>query len=299
MEVERNNREVELFLDSGAYSAFTQGVEIDIYEYIDFIKRNINIISVYANLDVIGDAEATWANQMIMEDAGLRPLPVFHYKEPFSFLEKYLKRGYDYVALGGLVTKDRANMRDWFDLVFEKYLCDKKGWPIVKVHGFGMTSLKYMIRYPWYSVDSTSWVLTGRMGDILIPKRTGGKYDYSKNPFKLTVSNSSPAQGKIGGHFNSHTKKQQEIFRQYFEEKGFIMGSSLFMEKDPEKYQLKDDERWNKKKDSMVEKVLTPGLSNDYRFRDQLNIIYFLELEKNLPKWPWQFKIKRKMMRFF
>lgn len=39
---------VNLFLDSGAYSAYTKGVNIDIQEYISFIKSNIKYISVYA-----------------------------------------------------------------------------------------------------------------------------------------------------------------------------------------------------------------------------------------------------------
>ena len=72
---------VDLFLDSGAFSAMTQGVKIDIYEYIDFIKEHEDVLEVYANLDVIGSAEGTWKNQMIMEEAGLKPLPVFHYGE--------------------------------------------------------------------------------------------------------------------------------------------------------------------------------------------------------------------------
>lgn len=300
MEVQRNDKPISLFLDSGAFSALTQGVEIDIQKYIEFIKRNIDVIQVYVNLDVIGDPVATFENQMIMENAGLKPLPVYHYKEPYYFLEQYLQRGYDYIGLGGMVaTGEKSSMRSWLDETFEKYVCDKAGWPKVKVHGFGMTALKYMMRYPWYSVDSTSWVLTGRMGDILIPKKTNGEYDYKKIPHKLTVSNTSPAQGKIGGHFNSCTESQQRIFREYFEGKGFRMGSSIFIEKDPEKYELKDGERWNKKKDGMVERVLVPGLSNDYRFRDQLNIIYFLDLEKKLPQWPWQFKTNIKMKGFF
>ena len=51
------NNKVELFLDSGAFSAFTQKVTIDIQEYIAFIKEHEDIIDVYANLDVIGMPE--------------------------------------------------------------------------------------------------------------------------------------------------------------------------------------------------------------------------------------------------
>ena len=44
---------VDVFLDSGAFSAWTRGMEIDIQKYIEFIKQNQDIITVYANLDVI------------------------------------------------------------------------------------------------------------------------------------------------------------------------------------------------------------------------------------------------------
>ena len=40
-------KKVELFLDSGAYSAKSQGVIINIQDYIKFIKENKDVISVY------------------------------------------------------------------------------------------------------------------------------------------------------------------------------------------------------------------------------------------------------------
>jgi hypothetical protein len=42
---------------------------------------------------------------------------------------------------------------------------------------------------------------------------------------------------------------------------------------------------------NFVETIIVPGLSNDYKQRDELNIIYFLDLEKSLPEWPWPFKL--------
>jgi len=59
------------FLDSGAFSAFTKNVSIDISDYIKFIKDNKNIFKNYAVLDVIGDAKETLKNQIIMEKQGL------------------------------------------------------------------------------------------------------------------------------------------------------------------------------------------------------------------------------------
>lgn len=55
---------IELFLDSGAYSAWSQKTKINLKKYIKFIKENEDVIDVYSNLDVIGSPEGTWKNQV-------------------------------------------------------------------------------------------------------------------------------------------------------------------------------------------------------------------------------------------
>lgn len=298
MKTKNKKNKVNLFLDSGAFSAWSQGAEINIHNYIEFIKKNIKYIDTYAVLDVIGNAEKTLKNQRIMEKAGLSPLPCFHYGEDIKYLKRYLKN-YDYIALGGMVPISTKDLRPWLDELFSKHICSKDGMPKVKIHGFGMTALTLMLRYPWYSVDSTSWVVTGRMGGILIPRKTNGKYDYTKNPIKLTVSSKSPATKKKEAHYTTFSPIQQKLFRKYFEGRGFKLGKSTFRKENPKTYTLADNEKWNKKKECIVETIIKPGLCNDYKLRDEINIQYFLDLEKNMQPYPWPFKLKRKMESFF
>lgn len=286
---------VELFIDSGAFSAFTQGVKIDLDEYIAFIKQYKDIISVYANLDVIGDAAGTLANQKQMEKAGLKPLPCFHYGEPVKYLQYYLER-HDYIALGGMAagpsgaTLSSTDKGKWLDILFSKYICDEDGMPRVKVHGFGLTSLKLMLRYPWYSVDSTSWVVTGRMGSIYVPKPWAHSLD---EVWKVSLSNRSPNQSEAGKHLSSFSPNQRQYVLEYIEKKGYKLGKSEFKTESAD-YALKDKERWNGKakgNQREVEMIIESGVCNDYRKRDEINIIYFLDLEKAMPKWPWAFKL--------
>ena len=282
---------VSLFLDSGAFSAWSQKTEIDIQEYIKFIKRNEKYIDVYANLDAIGDPQQTWKNQMIMEEAGLSPLPCFHLNEDYEWLNKYVEE-YDYIALGGMVGTSVVNLQPFLDQCFGKYICDDTGMPKVKIHGFGLTSLKLMLRYPWFSVDSTSWVVTSRLGSIYIPRYKGGKYVYDEQSWKISVSNKSPDRKEAGQHIETMTPKQKSIFLDYIKEKGFSLGASEFRKED-EDYELKENEKWNGKADKgkrEVEKIIEPGICNDYKQRDEMNIIYFLDLEKSMPKYPWSFK---------
>lgn len=126
----KKQNKVDLFLDSGAFSAWSQGVEIDIQEYISFIKEHEDIIEVYANLDDITSPQRTWDNQKIMEKAGLRPLPTFHYGEADEWLLRYLDAGHDYIALGGMVPISSDHLNTWLDRLFTKYLCSPMGSPI-------------------------------------------------------------------------------------------------------------------------------------------------------------------------
>lgn len=160
-----HNQFKDIFLDSGAFTAFTKNKKIDIDNYIEYVKKNKDIISVYANLDVIGDWEATQKNQEYIENQGLSPLATFHAGSPLSELERICKK-YDYIALGGLVplsTKKRK-IRIWLDKCWFVILNNSSS---VKVHGFGVNSFDLLKRYPWYSVDATSWLVPARYGQLL------------------------------------------------------------------------------------------------------------------------------------
>lgn len=203
----------QIFLDSGAFSGFTQGVEIDLEKYCRFIKEYGDIIEVASVLDGIGDPVLTLENQKKMEDLGVNPLPCFHYGEPTHFLEHYIEN-YDHITLGGMVPISTGPLREWLDDIWDRFLTDENGMPKLKVHGFGLTVLSLMERYPWYSVDSTSWVLTGRFGSIYFP--TEG------NPnMKLTISDQSPKNKDFDAHYDSMAPAQQEAVRQRIEDWGF------------------------------------------------------------------------------
>lgn len=157
-----------VFLDSGAFSAFTLGKVIDLPAYVDYCKRNADIIEHASVLDGIGDPLQTYKNQKAMEKLGVRPLPCFHYGEDERYLEYYIAN-YEYITIGGMVPISTPQLFLWLDRIWAKYLTDGSGRPRLKVHGFGLTSYPLMVRYPWYSVDSSSWVQIGAHGNIFMP----------------------------------------------------------------------------------------------------------------------------------
>jgi hypothetical protein len=96
-----------------------------------------------------------------------------------------------------------------------KYVSYKDGTAKIKFHGFAVTSLPLISKYPWYSVDSTSWVTFGKYGQILYPRTVKGVFDYSKPPYVISISNKSPNIDKKGKHFFSLSGIEQEYLLDY------------------------------------------------------------------------------------
>lgn len=212
-EMRKNNAKV--FLDSGAFSAHTLGVQLNLVEYCEYIKRNIDILRVEGNsvmasvLDGIGDPLKTWRNQLDMERFGVRPLPCFHYGEDERYLEWYMSR-YEYITLGGMVGKTQQNLRNWLDRIWGKYLSDGSGKARIMVHGFGLTSFSLMSEYPWYSCDSSSWIQMTSFGSVMHP--THGP---------ISVSEKSPSRHNKGRHLTNFTQPEQEYLTSEFQKQGF------------------------------------------------------------------------------
>lgn len=164
------NLGLHIIMDSGAFSAWKAGIEIDIDDYIQYLREHS--IGKFINLDVVGDPEKTYFNQKYMESKGLIPIPVYHMGSDLKYLGRYVDEGYHNICLGGTVGAHKNRREEFFDECFNAY-------PKVYYHGLGMTDMHLMLKYPWFSVDSTSW-LVGRKycelntvnGRVALPKDT-------------------------------------------------------------------------------------------------------------------------------
>jgi hypothetical protein len=239
----------KIFLDSGAYSwdhqmtkqgkTVTEKDENDyLNRYIEFIKKYEDRLYVYANLDFVGDPEKTQRMQDKMEAAGLHPTPVFHYtaaqgkyggvqEEHFKHLKRIVER-YDYLALGGGVSGG---------LFSYKYmtLFGKKAWKIIKsvgrpikVHGFGLTSVPVMLRYDWYSVDSTNWIKSAAYGIVYMPRFHPKTHEplYHEIPRRFAVSAVAKHKDTVASHYENEfqgDKASHKEIEDYFESIGIDM----------------------------------------------------------------------------
>ena len=205
----------KVFIDSGAFSAFTLGIQISVESYCEFLLRNKDIVRkeedilMASVLDGIGDPLQTWRNQLEMEARGVKPLPCFHAGEDERYLEWYVSK-YDYITLGGMVGSSSKQLCIWLDRIWNKYLVDGSGRPRLKVHGFGITAISTMQRYPWWSVDSSSWIRTAAFGDIFTPQWGS-----------VCISDKSPYRHDRGQHATTLTEIEQDQVFQMLEREGF------------------------------------------------------------------------------
>lgn len=275
----------KLFLDSGAFSAHQNKTTVNINDYMEFIKEHEDELEVYANLDSIGSAEETWKNQKIMEDAGLNPIPVYHLDEPLKYLNMCME--YPYFAVGGLASAKGRALEPFLRTVFEK-ICTKESdfYPTHKVHGFGIATPSIINMFPWASIDSTSWAQYSRFGIILVPRIKNGIFRYDLPPYSIAVSSRSKAVGD-SEHFRNLAPMERQYITDYCEERGIPIGKTLFKQVTPG-YILKSNESWTDRKDKRrVEVVTQKGVCNDGELRDVINLLYFLDLEKSQPEYPW------------
>lgn len=199
---------IKFFLDSGAFSAFNSGIEINLDQYAAFLHGYKDIICVASSLDDTSKNEQrSWDNQRALESLGCKVQPVFHAREDERWLVKYLDAGYDYIFLGGMVPEQTSWLQVWLDRLWTKYLTKADGTARVKVHGFGLTTRSLMFRYPWYSVDSTSWIMTAANGSVNLDLP---RMDGSINDIQVDFSAKSPALPDLESwHYARISKPQQ------------------------------------------------------------------------------------------
>jgi hypothetical protein len=153
-------------LDSGAFT-FMNGKKSNNFD--DYLTKYIHFINKYDikyffELDVdsvVGYEKVKQLRNRLERETGKRCIPVWHKSRG---KEEFLKMcdEYDYVAIGGIVTKEIKKEEypffKWFITEAHKRKC--------KIHGLGFTALDDLKKYHFDSVDSTSWKSGGRFGQL-------------------------------------------------------------------------------------------------------------------------------------
>lgn len=281
--------DLEVMLDSGAFSAWSNDKIITLDEYSGFILANPGQFDVVVNLDVIPgkwgqvpsqaeidrSAGLGWENyyelKRRIEPSGAIPIHVYHQGEDIKWLKKIIEEC-EYFGVSPGNDRTTQQKIKWLDEIMP-YLTDDKGWAIRKFHGFGVTSEDLMLRYPWYSVDSTSWVLTGRFGACFIP--------LNGETHKVNFSGDSPTKTQEGKHFDTYSKIHREAIARYLFSIGILSPRML-----RDNYCKTCGKNVDPK--SEVACCAEPNINVAYVMRDEVNVQYFLDFEKNYRPLPWK-----------
>ena len=225
---------VFLMLDSGAYSVWTSRTDVNLDDYCAFIREHSEQIDAYVSLDVIpgvkgrapsakeveASARRGWENLLYMRDVWqLDPIPVLHQGESFEWLDRMLQAKCSYIGLSPRIMGPTQIKRRWLDTVWRRLVNDD-GTPAVKTHGFGMNALPLLFRYPWHTVDASTWIKRAIFGKILMPhtNKGTGDWDFSKVPRDVSVSEKSKAWRS--DKYERHAGAEQDQVVRWIEECG-------------------------------------------------------------------------------
>jgi hypothetical protein len=158
---ERRRGLSRVMIDSGAYTASTSGITIDLAGYCDFLEQNPDWISVA--LDEINpddpeeSARISFDRYERMRARGLDPMPVYHAGEHIDWLKRYLDLGVEIVGLGGVagMTGSNREAQAFFDQSVETI--KQAGRPI-RIHCFGCAIPEILLRWPFDSADASTWI---------------------------------------------------------------------------------------------------------------------------------------------
>lgn len=172
-----------LLLDSGAFTYLNSKknaiINWDNYinEYANYInKNNINLFFELDIDPIVGLKEVERLRLKLEKLTNKQCIPVWHKSRGIEYWKKMCEE-YDYVAIGGIVTKE---IKQTQYEVFNNLLKIAKE-NNCRVHGLGFTRTKLLHKYKFYSVDSTNWITTRFNMYYIFNERQGIMQSYSKN----------------------------------------------------------------------------------------------------------------------
>ena len=241
------------FIDSGAFTALTKGVEIKVSDYVDKIDQIGDNITMFANLDVIPDmsylksgiithfeltaakdcVERGWDNFMYIQQHSKyadKCLFVYHRNDGIQYLNKaiewYLQHpNMQYIGLGGMANGIGNSFKWCVDTC--NYI--KKRLPNIKIHLFGYTKMGELQYINADSTDSTVWIMNSIYGLLITPFG------------KLFVSDRQTSRGNA---FDCWSKEEQQKIIKWVTDFGFDFETLRKDQNERLKYNAKYMQYW-------------------------------------------------------
>lgn len=156
----------KVILDSGAVTVDAQGKQMNIRKYAHWVRQAVadDCVLAAANLDVIRDPVASAVNLQRLHDLGVDAMPVVHNGTPGKVIDQVIEAT-SRVGIGGMTRQGTPKTAAIPYLVHCFAAAQRYG---TLTHGFGMTRQDWIARFPWTSVDSSTWSGAHRFGKMLL-----------------------------------------------------------------------------------------------------------------------------------
>ena len=231
----------KLLVDSGAHSAHTKGIELDLDEYIGFVNDNIDKMTLYVQVDKIPGMyrkpktqkdwleapRMSWENYLYMRERSkdwTKLVPVFHQGEDLKWLENlcnYEFEGGAHIPYIGISPRGDVSLKAKYDFCADCFsVIQSSKNPNVKTHALGATSLSMLERLPFTSADSTTWVLVSAFGQVWVPTGITGFSVDDTVGVKIGVSKENETHPTSSQTYYSQSKEVRKKLDDYFESIG-------------------------------------------------------------------------------
>lgn len=210
-------KNIEIILDSGAFTAWKSGREVTLEElmpvYTDFMHRYQNELKAIrlVNLDKIPGslgvtasdeevlaaiAESDRNYKVLVDTFGDRVFPVFHQGEPKGRLLEVAGMA-DYICIS-----PRNDVSERYRYLWASEVHEALGKIGVRTHGMATTGNEMLSNVKWYSADSSSWIYAGSVGHIIAL--------FGDRMLHVPFSKESTDQKKKNKHYLSMNEEMQK-----------------------------------------------------------------------------------------
>lgn len=226
-------KKVGIMMDSGAFSfrkfasstkkrggkvheIDPQKLQKEMYKvYRGFCLENAKKWDFYLTLDWRAHQPTIFKMQKRFVKDGLMPWPVYHGDMELDWLKKYQDTfGSNFFGISSASISFRGKSykahRFFYDRVFEYGA--KHG---MQFHGLAVTSLGLISMYPWFSVDSSTWVKSSIYGMITFPDREKNTI-YNIHISDRQTNTSTPS-------YNNMSRKHRSMVETTIKDFGFTL----------------------------------------------------------------------------
>lgn len=147
-------------LDSGGFTLRKYGREMSVEKYADYLNKwNVPIAF---NLDTADWFESESNLAVLSARTKTKLIPVYHYSDWVNPKTRdgiiQMSMDHDYISVAGLGAPSVVERGKFYEWVFSKVHTR------ARIHGLGATVISHILNFPFFSVDSTTWINAQKFG---------------------------------------------------------------------------------------------------------------------------------------